>query len=530
MRGEKSLVFLLATLMAVQGAGCGNTNQSGANKNDNSVGEILHESAEMNVLELPQGNTQGNEKVDEQVTAKGVEVVGIYEAEDAQLNGNVKVFTDAGEAYVSGFENDNDRCIFTVEIASEGFYDLNFVSAAEGGYKENYVLVDGDSAGVIATEKAEFTDSTISRVYLTQGMHEVAVAKYWGWIKLNKLVVQASEPIDERIYQVSADLINKNATDETKRLMSYLADIYGKNVLSGQYCDHGQFGKEMEVINRATGKYPAIIGLDFIEYSPSRAANGSTGKATEYAIKYWENGGIVTFCWHWNASEKYLKDIWWKGFYTESVSIDLAKIMNGEDEEGYNLLMEDIDAIAQQLLILQDAKVPVLWRPLHEASGGWFWWGASGPEAYKQLYILLYDKLTNEYGLNNLIWLWNGQDKDWYPGDNYVDIIGEDIYPGERIYGSQVNKYLEAVNYTPNTKMTVLSENGCVPDPELIKRDGAMWGFFCTWGGEFVVKDTSTYTLSEQYTEEAMLKKAYDSELVITLDELPDLKSYPIRE
>lgn len=531
MKEKRVIPLLLAALVTAQAVGCGNADQDAANLNDNPVSEIEQESEKVHVQETDvQAGSQGNEKSDMQETAKEAEVVGIYEAEDAQLNGNVKVFTDTGQGYVSGFGNDGDSCSFAVEITSEGFYDLNFVSAADGGYKENYVVVDGDSIGVITTEKTEFTDFTISRVYLAQGTHEVTVAKYWGWIKLDKLVVQASGPIDERIYQVSADLINKNATDEAKRLMSYLADTYGKNVLSGQYCDRGQSGKEMAVINKATGKYPAVIGLDLIEYSPSRVANGSTGNATEYAVKYWENGGIVTFCWHWNAPEKYLKDIWWKGFYTESVSIDLAKIMNGEDEEGYALLMEDIDAIAQQLLILQDAKVPVLWRPLHEASGGWFWWGAGGPEAYKQLYILLYDKLTNEYGLNNLIWLWNGQDKDWYPGDDYVDIIGEDIYPGERIYGSQVNKYLEAVNYTPNTKMTVLSENGCVPDPELIKRDGAMWGFFCTWGGEFVVKDTSNYSLSEQYTEEAMLKKAYKSELVITLDELPDLKSYPIRE
>lgn len=110
-----------------------------------------------------------------------------------------------------------------------------------------------------------------------------------------------------------------------------------------------------------------------------------------------------------------------------------------------------------------------------------------------------------------------------------MDIIGEDIYPGEKVYGSQINKYLDAVNYTTNKKMTVLSENGCVPDPDLLVRDGAMWGFFCTWGGEFVAKDSSIYALSEQYTEAFMLKKAYDSKLVITLDELPDLKNYPLR-
>lgn len=127
--------------------------------------------------------------------------------------------------------------------------------------------------------------------------------------------------------------------------------------------------------------------------------------------------------------------------------------MDGEDKEGYDLLMADIDAIAEQLLILKEAKVPVLFRPLHEASGGWFWWGASGPEAYKELYRLLYDRLTNEYGLDNLIWVWNGQDAEWYPGDEYVDIIGEDIYPGERVYQSQIASYLNAAtNYSTENK------------------------------------------------------------------------------
>lgn len=548
-----AVVLLAATMMATQATGCKNADQTVTNEtSQESIQTERQQSVQENEREGVQQTIQENDNYDKTDKQQSLQkddtiasnettqednslkinytakLVGTYEAEEAQLSGNVKVVKETNGDYVSGFEQDSDSCNFTVEIASEGFYDLNFVSATEGGYKENYVTVDGDSIGTIAVESADFSDAMIARVYLTQGTHNIAVTKYWGWIKLDKLVIQTSAPIDENIYQVSAELVNKNATDETKRLMHYLTDTYGKYVLSGQYCDQGQFGKEMTVINKATGKFPAVLGLDFIEYSPSRAANGSVGKATDYAIKFWENGGIVTFCWHWNAPQKYLTAEWYKGFNTDATNIDLAKIMNGTDEEGYDLLMKDIDTIAQQLLILQDTKVPVLWRPLHEASGGWFWWGASGPEAYKELYILLYDKLTNEYGLNNLIWLWNGQNKEWYPGDEYVDIIGEDIYPGEKVYGSQINKYLEAVDYTPNTKMIVLSENGCVPDPDLINRDGAMWGFFCTWGGEFVAKDSSIYALSEQYTEKTMLKKVYDSELVITLDELPDLKNYPL--
>lgn len=462
------------------------------------------------------------------------EVVGTYEAEDAEFSGNVHAESEvsgySGSGYAAGFAEDDDSCTFQVEITEDGFYDLDFISASSGDYKENYVSVDGESLGTISVSEQTFTDSVVNRVYLTSGQHAVSVSKYWGWVYIDKLIVQTAEPIDTSIYEVSAELCNKNATDSAKRLMSYLADTYGSSILSGQYCDTGQFGKEMTVINKETGKYPAVLGLDFIEYTPSRVENGSTSKATDYAINFWENGGIVTFCWHWNAPTKYLTGEWYSGFRTEATNIDLAKIMNGEDQEGYDLLMQDIDAIAKQLQILQEADVPVLWRPLHEASGGWFWWGASGPEAYKQLYILLYDKLTNEYGLNNLIWLWNGQDKEWYPGDEYVDIIGEDIYPGEQVYTSQVNKYLEAVDYTEAKKMVVLSENGCVFDPDLAVRDGAMWGFFCTWGGEFVAKSSAIYSYSEQYTDTEMQKKAYDSDVVITLDELPDLKTYPIRD
>lgn len=245
MERKRLTALLLAAAVASQAAGCQNASsgQSGKDENQN----------------------EGKPTI---------EVVGTYEAEAAQLNGKVKASEASEPGYVSGFENDDDSCTFQVAIETEGFYDLHFISAAEGGYKENYVLVDGNSVGTIAAESETFADSVISRVYLTPGAHDIAVSKYWGWIKLDKLVVQTSEPIDERIYQVSSELVNKNATDEAKRLMRYLADTYGKNVLSGQYCDQGQFGKEMAVIKKATGKYPAVLGLDFIEYSPSRAATG----------------------------------------------------------------------------------------------------------------------------------------------------------------------------------------------------------------------------------------------------------------
>ena len=484
------------------------------------------------------GNTDGNgagstgaggETVQEEV--KEPVIVGTWPASGAEVIGGAKISDRTDDAYIHKIEQDGDGCAFNIEIPEDGFYDLDFVSASEGGYKENFVSVDGESAGSIVNEDAEFTDTIVKRVYMEAGTHRVEVTKSWGWIRIKSLVVLESEELDMSIYEVTAGLCNPNASEEAKRLYSYLLDIYGEKFLSGQYCDTGQNGKEFQVIRNATGKTPAVLGLDFIEYTPSRVENGSIGHSTDLALNFWNSGGIVTFCWHWNAPSKYLTGQWYSGFYNDYTNIDLAKIMNGEDTEGYDLLMKDIDAIAEQLLILKEAKVPILWRPLHEASGGWFWWGAAGPEAYKKLYILLYERLTNEYGLDNLIWVWNGQDAEWYPGDEYVDIVSEDIYPGERVYTSQVDSYLNAAeNYGTETKMVHMSENGCVFDPEIAKRDGAMWGMWCTWQGEFVAKDTAIFALSEQYTEEYMLKKAYEDENVITLEDLPDLKNYEIRD
>lgn len=458
----------------------------------------------------------------------------VYQAEDGNLAGDVKVSSDkstfSGTDFVTGFHSQDDTWSVNIDSPEDGFYDLIFV-ARSSDHKENTVLIDGNNYGSIITEAGNiWTECRIDRVYLEKGAHTVSALVSWGWFDLDQMKIQTSQPIDKEIYDVSAKLCNPEASDEAKRLYSYLIDIYGEKILSGQYSQSGQRGKEFIVVSETAGAQPAVIGLDFIEYSPSRAAHGSTSRATDFAIDFWNDGGIVTFCWHWNAPEKYLTGQWYSGFYKDYTNIDLAKIMNGEDKEGYDLLMQDIDAIAAQLLILQDAGVPVLWRPLHEASGGWFWWGNAGSEAYKKLYILLYDRLTNEYGLNNLIWVWNGQSADWYPGDEYVDIIGSDIYPGEHQYASQIGTFLEDAEVPGENKMIILSENGCVPDPELCVRDGAMWGLWCTWGQEFVAKDSNFNKYSEQYTEADKLKEFYAHEAVITRDELPDLKTYPIRK
>ncbi|MBN1777801.1 MAG: extracellular solute-binding protein [Clostridiales bacterium] len=456
----------------------------------------------------------------------------LFEAEDGVRTGGATVGSTAGIRYVENLRSDGDGVDIAVSVPEDGFYDLTVsLASSDGSYKENYILLDGEDMGTVSVEGKAFTLAVLERLYMTEGEHVIGVRKFWGWVKVDSVSLSPAEPLKEGLFSIEPALVNKNASDNALRLVHYLCDSYGEKILSGQYCDGGMYGIENAAIWRATGgQYPAVLGLDLMDYSPSRVARGSTSNATDYAIEYWEQNGIVTLTWHWNAPEKYLTGIWYRGFYTDQTNIDLDKIMSGRDAEGYQLLIDDIDAIAVQLKRLQAAGVPVLWRPLHEASGGWFWWGAKGSDAYLKLYRTMYDRLTNYHGLNNLIWVWNGEDAAWYPGDDVVDIIGVDTYPGEHVYTPQTARFMEAAKYSPGGKLIVMSENGCLFDPDLAVRDGAMWGLFCTWGGEFVVINDAFNALSEQYTEETMVQKVYAHEAVVKRADLPDLHNYPLPE
>ncbi|WP_408894500.1 glycosyl hydrolase [Paenibacillus taichungensis] len=311
--------------------------------------------------------------------------------------------------------------------------------------------------------------------------------------------------------KISSNLVNKDATSEARELMKYLAERYGKGVLSGQQ-DYGN----LNWINENTGRKPAVIGFDLMDYSPSRTERGAISQEIRDAIAWHRQGGIVTLCWHWNAPIHLIDEPgkeWWRGFYTDATTYDLASALAHPESQEYTLLIRDIDAIAVHLQELKDAGVPVLFRPLHEAEGGWFWWGAMGPEPAKQLYRLLYDQLVNKYELGNLIWVWNSEKPEWYPGDDVVDIVSVDVYPEAGDHSPLAKRYENLRELVNDSKIIALAENGSIPDPKQMKAQGVYWSWFCTWTGEFL-KGGNHNTV-------AYLKEVYNSEDVITLDQLP---------
>ena len=177
--------------------------------------------------------------------------------------------------------------------------------------------------------------------------------------------------------------------------------------------------------------------------------------------------------------------------------------------------------------MLEDADVSVIFRPLHEAEGAWFWWGAEGPEPCVKLYRLLYDQLTNVYGLDNIIWEWTSyttpNSAAWYPGDDVVDLIGYDKYnvsdglPNPSAIASTFYGLVESTN---GQKMVAMSENDAIPSLENLVNDRAAWLYFCPWYGYYLTGEVNNPV--------ELLNEIYNSEYCITLDELPDIRSFPL--
>ena len=291
-------------------------------------------------------------------------------------------------------------------------------------------------------------------------------------------------------------LSNPNANEEAKKTYSYLCENFGKVMLSCQQESTwmGSPDYEMNYIQEVTGKLPAMRGLDFM--------NDDFDGVTKRALEWHKKGGIVTICWHTGVNGK---------GYQESLDDDpdYEKLLTkGTDE--YNGMIANWDRAADALAVLRDAGVAVLWRPFHEFDGKWFWWGKGGSDNFITLWRMMYDYFTNEKGLNNLIWVlgYSGDVKNgWYPGNEYCDIIGSDTYDDSTNLKGW--KRLAALN---TGKPLAFHECGNLPDLKSFESDGDLWSWFMIWHTDYI-KGNDVKNLSD----------VYNSERVITLDELPEL-------
>ena len=169
---------------------------------------------------------------------------------------------------------------------------------------------------------------------------------------------------------------------------------------------------------------------------------------------------------------------------------------------------------------------------VYGSNGAWFWWGRGGAEPCKELWRLLYDQLVNVHGLDNLIWVWTAdvpegiddQHLDWYPGDEYVDIVGVDIYAQDTEAKSR--QYQTLVDMTKGKKLVTVSECGNIPDPAKCMEAGDKWSWFMVWpnadsdGKIIMTPSDKNFKLNTT----AYWKKVIASPYVINREDMPSLK------
>lgn len=366
---------------------------------------------------------------------------------------------------------------------------------------------------------------------------------------------------------VVSTLSDSEATIQAKRLFNYMRDVYGKKIITGQMENAWDDSyNQLQQVYDKTQKYPALMGFDFMNYTS--LGWSARNKQTERAVSFWNgldyngnqitnNQGIVAFCWHWRdpTASRGKTGSFAPKETSFRIPYDTDKHEWKTDSEEYKEIIADLDVIAKELLKLQYAEVPVIWRPMHEGAGNlglygntgtaWFWWGAGNStkyneakkeysvstnedvcaECYVELWKLMYNYFTKTKGVHNLIWLWNGQNKKFYPGSEYVDMIGVDIYPRNNDYSSQSSSYTKYANIDI-TKPVALSECGVIPSLEKMESDGAWWSYFMVWNDSKKEENAENFWNGQSKNPDTHKLDIYNSDLAVTLDKLPNLLKY----
>ncbi|MDR3002463.1 MAG: hypothetical protein LBU89_14535 [Fibromonadaceae bacterium] len=499
-----------------------------------------------------------------------------YQAKDARVETNSSVSDPtqvaalisnaaaAGGQYASIREG---RVYFDINIATAGVYDVwvSYFNDDTSPKPQNVSVgttietVPFPVNGNLNFEKVK----ALSSVNLTAGSHTVGIGKgiggnqSHGWINIDYIEIAAFESTP---FSISTSLVTPNASANANKVYSFMRENFQKKIISGVMTNEVLVGnnpitlndqKEVAFIRQASGKTPALVGFDFFHGTGHKSDeqwfknyNSSTMSLAE---ELFERNGIPTFSWHWKDPNKRLvageneNMLFYTNThpgYSEGTSFNFAKAFTNEsrttwdtNSDEYKGIMEDIDVVADYLKQLADKGVPVLWRPLHEAAGAFFWWGMAGPNALTTLWKTMFDRMVNHHGLDNLIWVWtceegrHGEDPlEWYPGDEYVDIIGRDYYyynVPTKNHSSLISSFSKLKDIYSGRKMIALSEHGAIPYPENLIADKAGWSYFAPWYGQHTGVDGST---AHNTANDWNLIMNHD--YVLTLEDMPVWANY----
>ena len=275
--------------------------------------------------------------------------------------------------------------------------------------------------------------------------------------------------------------IDKKATPETRQLLHNMAALLDKGVILGHQDDLA-YGMQWAYkpgesdVKRLTGQYPGVFGWELgrLEKDSTHNLDGVPFDSIAVYMKWvYENGGINTFSWHFN--DPVTKATAWSTNPNTVKSI----IPGGAHHAAYKAYL---DKLAVYLHKIKDDKgegIPLLFRPFHEHTGNWFWWGKSSctPEEFKAIWQFTVTYLRDVKQLHNLLYAYSAADfateKEYlerYPGDAYVDVLGFDAYCNKDVahFVKDLNNRLSILQQiaAAHHKVPALTEVGNINTPQ----------------------------------------------------------------
>ena len=249
-----------------------------------------------------------------------------------------------------------------------------------------------------------------------------------------------------------ASLVDPRATAETRALFANLRRQAGRGVMFGHQeslaygftwrAARGERGPSRSDVKDASGSYPAVYGWDVSTLFARRRdeAGGSTpaDQMRGWIAEGYGRGGVITMSWHL-GNPVTGRDAW-------DTTAAVAQLLAGGTHHA--VYRAKLDTVAQFFRTLRardrsghETLVPVIFRPFHEMSGGWFWWGRrhASREEYAALWRFTVSYLRDSAGVHNLLYAYSpdvfasqADYLDRYPGDGYVDVLGFDDYQSVR--------------------------------------------------------------------------------------------------
>ncbi len=301
--------------------------------------------------------------------------------------------------------------------------------------------------------------------------------------------------------------VTPNATEEATALLELLYRAGGTHVLSGQHNFPVARARNSEFASDYIGKTPVVWSQDFgFSVADDKDSYLSRPAIVDEAIKQYKKGAIITLCWHAvpPTADEPITFQPLPGYDSTALASVQGKLLDSQFEDIfkkgtsiYKKWVAQVDEIARYLKQLQDAHVPVLWRPYHEMNGDWFWWGGrtKGKYTSERLYRQLFDRFVKHHKLKNLLWMWSvdrpskpGREfEGFYPGNDYLDVVSLDVY------GSDFNpQYYTNLKLLAKGKPLALGEVGIPPTLKVFESQPD-WTFYVIWSG--MARDTP----KEQY-------------------------------